>query len=102
MKTSRINPSERIGDPVAELSVVAFKKSDATREAKKGMIGTVLERYDDKNPGYLIEPAGTGEVFLFRREEFRLATPKDIARHRSEQAARNGSSDLPEELERPT
>ena len=102
MKTSKVNSSERTGEPVAELSLVAFKKSDATREAKKGRIGTVLELYDDKKPGYLIEPAGTGEVFLFRREEFRLATPKDIARHRSEQAARNEPPDLPEELKKAT
>ena len=67
--------------PVYEFSVVAFKKTDASRNAYKGTTGTVVDLFNCEKHGYQVE-TDSGDLHFFKRCEFRLATPEDLAKVR--------------------
>jgi hypothetical protein len=94
-------------EPIYEFDVVTFRGTDKRRGSKKGEIATVVDIFaDDKNKfGILTE---SGDVNTFNRQEFRLATPKDIEnykplidieKHRAPTAAQKPApSEIPDDI----
>jgi hypothetical protein len=73
-------------EPIYEHDVVTFKKTDATRGSKKGEVGTVVDLFFSNKNQYEVLTQ-LGDVCTYKREEFRLATPEDIAKHKADMAA---------------
>lgn len=81
-------------EPIYEFDVVTFKKTDEKCGCNKGKIGTVVDLFHrDKDACEVV--AQSGDISTFKREEFRLAPPGDVARHKKSQAANNSERFLP-------
>lgn len=66
-------------EPIHELDIITFKKTDRSRWAVKGHVGTVVDMLNVETFGYTIE-CYNGEISEFQRHEFRPATQLDIER----------------------
>ncbi|KAK1548414.1 hypothetical protein Q3G72_017282 [Acer saccharum] len=81
-------------EPIYEFDVVTFKKTDEIRGCNKGEIGTVVDLFHRDKDAYEVVTQ-SGDISTFKREEFRLATPGDVARHKKSQAAKRPENFLP-------
>lgn len=94
MGRTRKTIDSKPNEPIYEHDVVTFKKTDATRGSKKGEVGTVVDLFFSNKNQYEILTQ-LGDVCTFKREEFRLATPEDIAKHKADMTAQEAKKFAP-------
>lgn len=84
-------------EPIYEFDVVTFKKTDEIRGSKKGEIGTVVDLVQRDRHGYEVVTQ-SGDISTFKREEFRLATPEDIEKHKASSSAKGANRIIPPKI----